>query len=142
MEKGFVILTETELENLCGQFFDKGYYGALYQTDKIDKSTEIYSSCKNELLNKQSKLIERTIAVISKDTNDFQYWKNTNNLKGDGLELVERFKIKGTTYFCVCHTSHLIAISLDDIILTDYVKQHPESYFEIITLANINLKNS
>jgi hypothetical protein len=55
MENGFIILTESELENICGEFFDKGYYSALYQTDTIDMSIEIYSGCKDELMKKVKK---------------------------------------------------------------------------------------
>jgi hypothetical protein len=62
MEKGFVILTESELENICGEFFDKGYYSSLYQTDTTDRSIEIFSKWKDELL---KKVIER-----SKQIND------------------------------------------------------------------------
>lgn len=57
MEKGFVILTENELENICGEFFDKGYYSSLYQTDTTDRSVEIFSKWKDELL---KKVIERS----------------------------------------------------------------------------------
>jgi hypothetical protein len=57
MEKGFVILTESELENICGEFFDKGYYSSLYQTDTTDRSVEIFSKWKDELL---KKVIERS----------------------------------------------------------------------------------
>lgn len=52
MEKGFVILTESELENICGEFFDKGYYANLYRTETTDNSTEIFSKCKDEILKK------------------------------------------------------------------------------------------
>jgi hypothetical protein len=38
MERGFVILTEVELEKICGEFFDKGYYSNLYSTDTTDRS--------------------------------------------------------------------------------------------------------
>jgi hypothetical protein len=57
MEKGFVILTESELENICGEFFDKVYYSSLYQTDTTDRSVEIFSKWKDELL---KKVIERS----------------------------------------------------------------------------------
>ena len=57
MKKRFVILTETELENICGQFFDKGYYANLHRTEKTDNSTEIFSKCKDEIL---KKVIERS----------------------------------------------------------------------------------
>jgi hypothetical protein len=51
-EKEFVVLTQKELEDICGEFFDKGYYASLYSTDTTDKSVEIYSECKDEILKK------------------------------------------------------------------------------------------
>ncbi len=50
MDTGFVILTEAELEDICGQFFDKGYYSILYQTDTTDNSISIFTNCKDGLL--------------------------------------------------------------------------------------------
>lgn len=51
---GFVILTESELEKICGEFFDKGYYTNFYRNDntlgRTDNSTEIFSKCKDEIL--------------------------------------------------------------------------------------------
>lgn len=40
------ILTETELEKICGRFFDRGYYSALYQQEKDDKSIDVWNECK------------------------------------------------------------------------------------------------
>lgn len=57
MENGLIILTEKELEDICGEFFDKGYYSSLYQTDTTDKSIDIFSKCKGDILNK---VIERS----------------------------------------------------------------------------------
>jgi len=51
-EKGVVILTIQELENICRVFFDKGYYTNLYRTDTTDNSTEVFANCKNGLLRK------------------------------------------------------------------------------------------
>lgn len=50
MDKGFVILTEIELEKLCGRFFNRGYYSAFHKADRKDRSVEIYQFCKTEFL--------------------------------------------------------------------------------------------
>lgn len=60
----FVILTEQELENICGEFFDKGYYANLYRTETTDNSTEIFFNCKNEIL---KKVIERSKQHMTKE---------------------------------------------------------------------------
>jgi len=57
--KKLFILTETELENICGKFFDRGYYLALYQAENIDKSIDVWCECKDSFLSeiKQSQVI-------------------------------------------------------------------------------------
>ena len=57
--KKLFILTETELENICSKFFDRGYYSAFYQTENVDKSTDAWYECKDSFLSeiKQSQVI-------------------------------------------------------------------------------------
>lgn len=45
-----IVLTKKELEDICGSFFDRGYYSGLYQADTTDKSIEIFLKAKKELL--------------------------------------------------------------------------------------------
>ena len=57
--KKLFILTETELQNICGKFFDKGYYSAFYKADNVDKSTNVWAECKDSLFSeiRQSEVI-------------------------------------------------------------------------------------
>ena len=49
MENGFIILTENELEEICVEFFDRGYYANLYRTKTTDNSTDVYEEYKNDV---------------------------------------------------------------------------------------------
>jgi|LauGreDrversion4_2_1035121.scaffolds.fasta_scaffold3805229_1 hypothetical protein len=58
-DKKLYVLTESELQNICSRFFDRGYYSALYQEDVDDKSTDVWFKCKDSLLSEinQSEVI-------------------------------------------------------------------------------------
>ena len=69
---------------------------------------------------------QRSIAVISLDAQDFQLWKNDNNLKHDGLDTQRRFKVGNTTYYCVSKVCDLCSLALDEITETKYAKENKE----------------
>jgi hypothetical protein len=81
---------------------------------------------------------QRSIAVISLDTNDFKLWKNKNNLKHDGLDTQRKFKISNTTYYCVSKVCDLCSLRLDEIIETEYAKENKE-YEQIKLAVRVNL---
>jgi len=72
--------------------------------------------------NKKSKSIN--IAVISYDIDDFQLWKEENNMIGDGLELRNRFKIKNKTYYCITKVTDLCSKMFNKIIETDNAEKN------------------
>ena len=51
IEKRPVIeVTEEELKQVCGEFFDVGYYSALYQDNHDDNSLKVYSIAEKNIL--------------------------------------------------------------------------------------------
>lgn len=81
---------------------------------------------------------QRSIAVISFDTQDFQLWKNENNLKHDGLDTQRKFKVSNTTYHCISKARDLCSLALDEITETEYAKENKE-YEQIKLEARGNL---
>lgn len=81
---------------------------------------------------------QRSIAVLSSNTNDFQAWKRDNNIKPTGVDKMRRFTVGNTTYHCISNVSDLCAINLDDIIETEHAKDN-EEYEQMISVAQDNL---
>jgi hypothetical protein len=83
---------------------------------------------------------QRSIAVISLDTQDFQLWKNENNLKHDGLGTRRRFKIDNTIYYCISKVCDLCSLTLDEITETKYAKENKEyEYIKLVARGNLNV---
>ena len=83
---------------------------------------------------------QRSIAVISFDSQDFQLWKSDNNLKHDGLGTRRRFKIGNTTYYCISKVCDLCSLSLDDITETEYAKENKEyEEIKLVVRGNLNV---
>jgi hypothetical protein len=76
---------------------------------------------------------QRSIAVISLDSHDFQLWKTENNLKHDGLSMKRKFKIGNVTYYCISCVEDLCSLSLDSVTETQYANENKE--YEHIKLA-------
>jgi hypothetical protein len=82
------------------------------------------------------KLKDYHTAIISLSTDDFQYWKLINNLKGDVLDYKRKFKINNTTYHCISSVTDLCSLRFDNFIETDNAKLNKE-YLQIISLLNV-----
>lgn len=76
---------------------------------------------------------QRSIAVISLDTQDFKRWKIESNLKHDGLDRQRKFKIGNITYHCISKVCDLCSLTIDEIIETEYAKENKK--YEQIKLA-------
>ena len=111
---------------------------------KFDSNQQHMSSWhdKQDLLDAIRKLKgdnkQRSIAVISLDTQDFLNWKSENNLVGDGLEHPRRFKIGNTTYYCISKVINLCSLRVDGVIETKYAKENKE-YEKIISTIKHNI---
>lgn len=70
------------------------------------------------------------IGVIAFNTDDFNYWKENNSLKHDGLAFKNKFKIKDNIYYCLTKSVDLCSKRFDGIIETDDSKMNKE-YHEI-----------
>lgn len=77
---------------------------------------------------------QRSIVVISLDTQDFKLWKLESNLKHDGLDTQRRFKVGNTTYYCISKVYDLCSLGIDEIIETEYAKENKE-YEQIMLVA-------
>lgn len=73
---------------------------------------------------------EKTIAVLSLDIEDFQDWKNKNNLEEQGLDTQRKFKSGNNTYICISTVGDSCSYGFDEIIETDYAKENSD-YEEI-----------
>jgi len=83
---------------------------------------------------------QRSIAVISLDTNDFKLWKTDNNLKHDGLDTQRRFKVGNATYYCISKVCDLCSLAIDEIIETKYAKENKEyEQIKLVARGNVNV---
>jgi hypothetical protein len=92
---------------------------------------------------KQSNLTdikERSVAVISLDTQDFNLWKLDSNLKHNGINTPTKFKVENTTYRCVTNICDLCSINIDEIVETKKAKEN-KHYEEIKFILKSNMSN-
>jgi hypothetical protein len=83
---------------------------------------------------------QRSIAVISLDTQDFKLWKLVSNLKHDGLDTQRRFKVGNTTYYCISKVCDLCSLAIDKIIETEYAKENKEyKQIKLVARGNFNV---
>lgn len=83
---------------------------------------------------------QRSIAVISLDTQDFKLWKLEHKLKHDGLDTQRRFKIGNITYYCISKVCDLCSLAIDEIIETEYAKENKEyEHIKLVAKDNLNV---
>ena len=80
----------------------------------------------------------KNIIIVSLNTEDFLNYKEENNLKGDGLETIKKFKIGNKQYYRISKVRHLCSLGVDGIIETDNAKKNIE-YENIMESVKQNL---
>ena len=79
--------------------------------------------------------MSRIIAVISLDTQDFKNWILESNLKLDGFEYSNMFKVGNDLYIGISNVCELCSISPDSVIETKNAKMNKD--YEQIKYATI-----
>lgn len=80
------------------------------------------------------------IAIISKDLQDFQNWKDLMKLNPDKVDTRKRFMVGDNTYHCVYKPTHTISMVFDSIVETKDAKKGG-AYASTMTQAKIHLKD-
>lgn len=82
--------------------------------------------------------VQRSIAVISLDTQDFKLWSFEYELIYEGFEQQRKIKVGNTTYYCISKVCDLCSLSINEILETKHAKENKE-YDEIKSVITGNL---
>ena len=80
------------------------------------------------------------IAVICKDLQDFENWKDLMKLNPDKVDTRKRFTVGDTTYCCIYKPTHTISMTFDSVVETKDAKKGG-AYASTITQAKLHLKH-